>query len=309
MNRRRLAQASAALLLLPALGGCVAAAIPVLAAGGLVVRETEPGNETGDAVPVVEVEPKAAPAVPAAEIGKGELPPRDSADAALEQAAVAPPPTLPPATGVTATAVAATASASATGALIATGNDDIYARFGRYALEQARLDPVAAPRRSAILAEPGSLAPTTTDCGILPPAVIVDLDPADASLDPTTPLPGNPALSAALASLRTNDVAVFWISGSSAAAAGQLRERLVATGLDPWGRDGLLLMRRSGDRKDARRRELAETHCVTAIVGDTRSDFDELFDFLRDPAAAAPLEPLVDAGWFLTSPPIAAKED
>jgi hypothetical protein len=43
---------------------------------------------------------------------------------------------------------------------------------------------------------------------------------------------------------------------------------------------------------------------VVAIAGDARSDFDELFDYLMDPSAALPIEALLDAGWFLTPPPL-----
>ncbi|MCL4672356.1 MAG: hypothetical protein KJZ64_05350 [Sphingomonadaceae bacterium] len=272
-----------------------------------MAREADADTDADETVPVVEVEPKtAAPAAPAQEA----LPETTADNQALAEAPLpAPAPVPVPVSDTAGTAVIASASASATGTLAAIDGGQSYADFGSYALEQARLDPVSSPRRSAILAQPGSLKPETTECGILPPAVIVDLDPAGGKLDPASPLPFNPALATALGTLRASDVAVFWISGNGAATAGQLRDQLVATGLDPLGRDILLLMRRGTDRKDARRRELAETHCVVAIAGDTRSDFDELFDFLRNPGAAAPLEPLVGAGWFLIPSPTAAKED
>ncbi len=64
------------------------------------------------------------------------------------------------------------------------------------------------------------------------------------------------------------------------------------------------MMRRKDDRKQTRRKELGETHCVIAIAGDMRGDFDELFLFLKDPASAAPLERLIGAGWFLIPLPL-----
>ena len=271
------------LLALPgALGGCVAAAIPVLAAGGIVAREAETDGAATKMPPLVEVEPKAA---------TDPLPPLAGNSSGAPNAVVA------------------TASASATGTVFNAQRVNPYAGFYLYASEKARLDPIDNPRNSAILATPGSLQPTTGECGILPPAVVIDLDPAGGLPDLSVPFARNPDLSEVLGALRMEDVAVFWVSGAPAGEAGKVRERLLASGLDPWGRDGLLLMRRADDRKDARRRDLAQTHCVVAIAGDTKGDFDELFDYLRNPAAAAALDSLIDSGWFITPPPIAAKED
>ncbi|OZA93956.1 MAG: hypothetical protein B7X57_03265 [Erythrobacter sp. 34-65-8] len=292
----------AALLALPgALGGCVAAAIPAIAASGILVRDrqdTDPASANAQ-----------APADPVVAVIAGEPAPT---------VVTIPPPPAPRSTVAAArsarpAAVAANTSASATGSVFAAEPVNPYAAFYLHAAEQARLDPVDAPRRSAVLARPGSLEPVMSECAILPPAVLVDLDPAGGKLDTASAIPANPNLAEVLAELRLQDVAVFWASEVPAIEAGRVREQLLASGLDPWGRDGLLLMRRAEDRKDARRRELAQTHCVVAIAGDSRGDFDELFDFLRNPAAAAPLESLFGEGWFLTptlvAAPDAAKED
>ena len=273
------------LLALPgALGGCVAAAIPVLAAGGIVARDAESEGAATKPPPLVEVEPKSASE------------PLPTALAPAGKSSGAP------------NAVVATASANATGTVFNAQRVNPYAGFYLYASEKARLDPIDNPRNSAILATPGSLQPATGECGILPPAVVIDLDPAGGLPDLSVPFARNPDLSEVLGALRMEDVAVFWVSGTPAGEAGKVRERLLASGLDPWGRDGLLLMRRADDRKDSRRRDLAQTHCVVAIAGDTKGDFDELFDYLRNPVAAAALDSLIDAGWFITPPPIAAKE-
>lgn len=183
-----------------------------------------------------------------------------------------------------------------------------YRGFLGYALAESARHPTDERRRSAVLADPGSLQPATTDCAILPPAVLIDLDPAGeaAQIDAIAP---DPALADGLADLRAQDTAVFWISRLSAAEAGTLRRRLVETGLDPAGRDILLLMRRAGDRKQLRREELARSHCLLAIAGDERADFDELYSYLRDPAAASALEVLIDRGWFLVPTPPETKED
>lgn len=303
MILRRVLFACSVLSLSGALSGCIAAAIPVLAAGGIAARDPTPDSAGSEVTPIVEVQPKAeAAAIPSV--------PEPLASGAAKGNALGelPPAAIAEADGA-GTAVAANASASATGTVFAAERINPYAGFYLHASEQARLDPVASPRSSAILATPGSLQPVMSDCAILPPAVLIDLDPAGGKLDPAAPFAPNPDLAEVLSALRLANVAVFWISGASAGDAGKVREQLLATGLDPWGRDGLLLMRRAEDRKDARRRDLSQTHCVVAIAGDTKGDFDELFDFLRNPGAAAALDGLVDAGWFLTPPPIAAKED
>lgn len=182
-----------------------------------------------------------------------------------------------------------------------------YNAFFTYAREQAALDPVTEPHHSAILAVPGSLQPETLECSVRPSAVLVDLDPASGTRD-FAALPPDPALAQGLHALRLEGVFVFWISDASAAEAGTLRKRLTETGLDPTTDDGILLMRRAEDRKQLRRKELSQTHCVVAILGDERSDFDELYDYLKDPAAAAPLDALIGNGWFLVPTLLDTKE-
>jgi|GEM_PF-513824 len=184
-----------------------------------------------------------------------------------------------------------------------------YADFYGHAAAMASRDPIDDPLHSAILEAPGLLNPATTQCGILPPAVLLDLDPGKNTFDPDHDSPPNPPLAKALAALRVQNVEVFWISMQSAGQAGAIRQRLVSSGLDPFGRDPLILMRGKGERKQTRRRELANSHCLVAIAGDTRGDFDELFDYLKDPSAAAPLEVLFGTGWFLTPAPLIAPLD
>jgi hypothetical protein len=173
-----------------------------------------------------------------------------------------------------------------------------------YVESQARRDPVKSPRQSALLAAPGSLSPIRTECSIRPPAILVDLDPGDRPFDASITPQANPSLGQILTSFRLQEIEIFWISQQSAISAGAIRKALVASGLDPQGRDGLLLMRNADDRKQARRKELAETHCLLAIGGDTRSDFDELYLYLKEETAAQPLEELIGAGWFLTPLPL-----
>ncbi len=298
MIGRRLLRAATLLALGAPLGGCVAAAIPVIAAGGLAGREVlDDGDDSAEQRGPGVADRAASERQPPARIASPATQDRSVAGAATDR--------LPAAGGTP--AAPARQPISTTGQQTATSGP--YAAFEAHALVQASLDPVDTPRRSAVLASPSTLSPQTTDCTILPPAVLVDLDPELGIFDPAADLSQQAAFAKTLETLRASTVDVFWISRASAAEAGAVRKALLDSGLDPWGRDGLLLMRRAEDRKQVRRRELAESHCVIAIAGDARSDFDELYDYLKDPAAAAPLEPLIDAGWFVVPNPIAAKDD
>ena len=274
MTGPRLRAALAASVLALALGGCVAAAIPVLAGGAVLARDKD-----GSDRPVSDLAP------PQFE-GPGPAP--------------TPAPTLDASPVRNMVEMREGAVLAAPAAMF----DDRWQAFLAHASEAAASDPIDDPRTSAILAAPGSLAPNMTDCAILPPAVLIDLDPAEEALDMASIIPDR-ALAQGLAALRMQNVEVFWISGESAAVAGTLRARLRETGLDPAARDGLLLMRRAEDRKQLRRKELSQTHCVVAIAGDQRSDFDELFAYLKDPEAATELDVLLGDGWFLVPQAVA----
>ena len=163
---------------------------------------------------------------------------------------------------------------------------------------------VGASRHSAMLATPGTLAPATAECSVHPAAVLIDLDPGKDVLDPATAIHADPRLAGTLAALRAEGIEVAWLSGNTADQAGAVRRALKASGLDPDGRDELALLRYPEERKQTRREDLAKEFCVVAIAGDQRSDFDELFQYLKDPAAAAPLEPLIGNGWFLIPQPL-----
>ena len=281
----------AAVLLFPALlSGCVAALIPV-AAGGLIagkekLRTAPAFHQTDD----VKMEPvvAAADAVPARQPvvldGAEQLAfNRPGARDRRAEAALVP------------------------GLQTPMGSDQAFSGFFEYVEAQAGRDPILVPRQSALLAVSGSLTPDRSDCSIRPPAVVIDLDPSGATLNPAVEAQAVPGMAKMLRTFRMRETDIFWISGLSALEAGAVRQRLIATGLDPAGRDGLPLMRRPDDRKQTRRRELSATHCVIAIAGDTKSDFDELFDYLKDSSAAWPLDELFDAGWFLTPLPLLDK--
>ncbi|MEW4449743.1 hypothetical protein [Qipengyuania sp. JC766] len=305
----------------PLLGGCLAAAaIPVLAGGTIAggdelvlgPRDGRVGEarDNGTAVPpppFADETPQGSvrevAAVPAQgdvetadfSAGGSETRPADWATPQIQ--APLPAPVMP---GMQAGETAGIAAVDPD----ATISGETYQALYSYVEEQALRDPVDTARQSALLASPGSLKADRSDCAIRPPAFLVDLDPATGTFDADAPSMGDPSLVATLRAIRAEGVEVFWISSQSAASAGAIRRRLIDSGLDPLGRDPILLLRTPEERKQTRRRELGETHCVIAIAGDDRSDFDELYLYLRDRDAARPLDELVGAGWFLTPPPL-----
>ncbi|WP_427963780.1 hypothetical protein [Altererythrobacter sp.] len=181
-----------------------------------------------------------------------------------------------------------------------TGMQSPFASFAAYAMEQAFKDMSGEAVQSASLRNPGALDGERNECGNLEPAVLIDLDPKSGLVPEAGDLRADKRAANLLASLRNQGVTVGWISGRTAADAGTIRKALASSGLDPEGQDRLVLMRYPQDRKQTRRREFAEQYCIIAIAGDAQSDFDELYDYLKNPAAAAPLEALYGNGWFLT---------
>ncbi|WP_211196145.1 hypothetical protein [Alteraurantiacibacter aquimixticola] len=159
-------------------------------------------------------------------------------------------------------------------------------------------------RESMLLADPPSLNPALKSCERLPPAVLIDLDPAGGLIPLTSSSAPDPEFATSLATLRRRGATIYWISGHLPDAEPQLRELLKESGMDPGGIDPLIATGLGAERKQERRHALGESHCLIAILGDNRGDFDELFDYLRDPALAEPLEVHIGQGWFIAPPPL-----
>lgn len=160
-------------------------------------------------------------------------------------------------------------------------------------------------RASAVLADRASLQPDRAACNGSEATVLIDLDPDGDTFDPTLIERAAPGLPSALAQLRTAGVKIAWISANPVNQTGSIRDALNRSGLDIENADQLLLMRYPEDRKQTRREDLAANSCLVAIAGDTRTDFDELFEYLLNPQAAASLDPLMGNGWFLIPSPLA----
>ncbi len=146
-------------------------------------------------------------------------------------------------------------------------------------------------------------APHRAQCGGLAPAVMIDLDPGLSVFDPASPA-ASPGLSEALAALRAAGITVLWTSALPIEKAEIVHSALARTQLDPMRTDRLLLLNGAGDRKQARRNSAARNWCVIAMAGDRRGDFDEAFDYLRDPDAVIPADSLFGDGWFLARAPM-----
>lgn len=182
-----------------------------------------------------------------------------------------------------------------------------FAEFARYALQQAKPPADGTPVLSALI-DQKSLAgsPRRSTCADKPPAVALDLDPADKPFDldnPPLPATGLPQV---LAILRSAGVTVMWVSSLPMAEAQRLYTVLRASELDPTGTDRLLLPRKADEHKQARLIASGRDWCVLAIAADRRSDFDEVYEYLRDPDGwvAQALQKNIGAGWFLAPLPI-----
>ena len=150
-------------------------------------------------------------------------------------------------------------------------------------------DPLTAPRRA--------------QCGGQAAAVMLDLDPGLTVFDPEAIRP-EPGLGDALAALRAAGITVLWTSALPVEQAEKVHFALARAGLDPARIDRLLLLKGAGDRKQARRNLASRNWCVIALAGDRRGDFDEVFDYLRDPDSKIPADALFGDGWFLAPPPM-----
>ncbi|HYD23186.1 MAG TPA: hypothetical protein VEB68_00185 [Croceibacterium sp.] len=271
-----------ALALVPLLSGCVAAvAIPLLAGGTIYARNKS--IRVRAATPTTPVEGYAAgPARPNSAAIAGEAAPGVQLTNLTE---------LPPPSGAAPGAAA----------------DGPWSPFVSYALAQAELAGENQRPPSALLVQDGLFAaPNRRACSERHPAVILDLDRAQAAFAPGQATAPPPGLAAGLARLREAGVVVLWMTQLPASRVAEVAGALRASGLDPDGKDQLLLVRNPGDRKQALRDEAQLDVCVVAIAGDERADFDELFDYLRDPAGAAGLDAMLGSGWFIVPPPLGA---
>jgi hypothetical protein len=192
---------------------------------------------------------------------------------------------------------AAAVSQSAPGA-------DGFAAMLAHVQRRAALWREGAPINSLVLDDKQTvLNPVAVGCARRPPVVIIDLDPAAEPVAAAAPAPaaGSGWVAAARA-LRSEDIGIVWVSDQPRSAS-----FLAASGLDPDGRDQLVLPRPGAERKQLLRRAVAQSSCVLAVIGDKRGDADEAYDYLRSGEAKLPIDSNWGEGWFLLPSPLAPR--
>jgi hypothetical protein len=263
-----------ALAMLPLLGGCVAAiAVPLMtAAGAFSERRRSRAEVVAD--------------LPAANAAALAVVPESAAAAAGPSVQLTGLKELPPPSG----AFAAEAAP--------------WRAFATYTLARAAGLAEQRNARSALLTQDSALTfrNELRPCTAREAAVVIDLDPADAIFAPGSARQVPLEIAATVSELREAGVVVLWVSQASANDVAGVAEALKASGLDPAGRDPILLVRNEEERKQVLREEANQTVCVVAMAGDRRSDFDELFDYLRDPRLETAYDAQLGAGWFLVPP-------
>ena len=279
LSLARMARPCALLALAPLLAGCVAAvAVPAMTAAGVLSQK----KRANVAAPPIQP-PAAEPSVAAIEV-----PEIEGASEGVQLTSLT---ELPAPSGPRVAPEAAP-----------------WRMFAAFTLEQANALAAGGEVRSALLA-PGSAAGLQArkqPCADREPAVIVDLDRGADAFIPDAAARAPADVTAALAGLREAGVVVLWISRLPADEVDRVAEALKSSGLDPTGRDPILLVRNEDERKQVLREQANETTCVIAIAGDRRADFDELFDYLRDPNQATMYDSLLNSGWFMVPPLFAA---
>ncbi len=274
----RMRPALALLLSTLFLNGCVAAILPIAAAGMMGKKQLDDANKRARAA---EASLDQAPAPPPV------------------QAAAAIPPALP--------APDTLGTLSPLDRLNQSGISNAYLPFARYSITMAEKARRGESIFSAILVDKVSLAsPKTLPCFDKPMLAIIDLD-----LAPGTPsemeIERQTGLSSLIETMRESGIRIAWLAEAGEDQLAPMLD-LLRSGDDAVLRDADLLFfgHSQGFRKQERRWQLARDHCVVAIAGDQKSDFDELYDFLREPNYAIRLDAFMGRGWFELPHPVTA---
>lgn len=187
-----------------------------------------------------------------------------------------------------------------------------YAGFAAHALEQAaRLETGEGVKSVVLIPRVDIFKPETVSCAGKPLAVLIDLDDEkNRDMTAAETLYRQNGLVEVLRSLRAAEISVIWVSDEPVSSAAIMSAILDEGGLSEDEADDFLFLDRGGDdRKQVRRWDAASNYCIVAIAGDERADFDELYDYLRKPDGAVSLEHMFDNGWFLTPPPLVVASD
>jgi hypothetical protein len=272
------------------LQGCAAAIVPVAAGGVLIKTRVDAAKRARKAEASMEDTP--TPVVPKPIVIVGNSP-GESAPAIDESATdpVALP--IPEIPGMPKQALAAQVNL---------GNHP-YREFALYALAAADKREAAMSIRSAVLTRQVSLAdPKTISCDYKPLAVIIDLD-AEAAAVGTDEVP-KATLAEITDVLRQRGIKLIWLTDKNQSALPEFLGPLRSGQIPVIKSDDLISYgANKGKRKQERRWKLAENYCIAAVAGDAKNDFDELYDYLRNPDYAIRLDAFWNRGWFVLPPP------
>ncbi len=287
---KQLAIAACAALLLQ---GCVAAVVPVVAAGAIGKNQIDRAKK------------RARAAEESVSTGPTQSPEPGNASA-IDPEII---PQVPPASNND----DAPKSLTALDRIDASDINSPYLPFVRYAIGQSQKRREGLPPKSAVLIEQVSLSdPKTVACNDKPLAVIIDLDNAPDAAHATDGNNSAKGFIDLMALLRESGITIGWISewsGKTAVAhfASQMKN---ADGFSAIvAGDKFLHARSSKQRKQELRWTLARDYCVIAIAGDRNGDFDELFDYLRSADYAIQLEMFMGNGWFRLPDPVTVHKD
>lgn len=317
------------------LSGCVAAAVPVVAAGGIAKAHQDRQRKHRRAPREQAQQPASSVSVPVPEgsvqlTQLRELPPPSGA------------PGQPP---VVATAAGAVPVPPGMQYLYGSGEAaalsvQAYQALWSYVRNRALDRKTGGNVWSVVLAPEGTLAaPKFTTCDKKPLAVVLDIDEtallnlgyeaSDAQrqgaydeqrwerweqtgADKVSAVPG--AVDA-LQAARREGVTVVFNSNRLAANAAQTEAAINGAGLGPAEHGKTLWLRgddgTTSSAKDARRWQIADRYCVIALVGDQLGDFSDLFNAKelgpvtrRNAATETMVAPLWGAGWFMLPNPV-----
>lgn len=277
------------------LGGCAAAAlVPMMAGGtltGKAVADGAKGDKAAKPVAPVVIVGSGASSLPVPSLPAPTMPPPP--ERASVPISVSEPAELPPATNISTPEPL--------------DNTSGFAAMTAFVLSASDGGKPAAGRKSALLDQSSLVSvPKTKTCTDQRNALMIDLDLGDKAFDLNDPPSPAPGLADRLRTIRGTGTAVVWIASLPASSAKRISTILKATGLDPLGIDPILLLRGTETRKQQILLRADADWCVLAIAGDRKADFDEVFDYLRNPdgPVAVALEQNIGDGWFLVPPPI-----
>jgi 5'-nucleotidase (lipoprotein e(P4) family) len=339
MNMARLTRNAALALLLaaPAVSGCVAAALPVIAAGGIARNKltdrhhkkdkdqrAAPAAQPAGAEPAAVVPPfKVVGVVQGGMPVPGGPPPVVTAPGAPPEAPKAPPPGMQYLYG------------SGEGAAISM---QAYQALWMYLSARAVDRKAGLDIRGVVLGKDATLeVPKFMSCGKKPLAAVFDVDetvllnlgyeysdatrtgPYDEArwqrwektgADKVAAVPGAVE---ALDAARRAGITIVFNTNRSAGSAAETAAAIEGAGLGKAELGKTLWLRADGapSGKDGRRWEIAAKYCVVALVGDQLGDFSDLFNpggvpvpIRRNMTTQTMIASMWGAGWFVLPNPV-----